>query len=134
LYSYYITLYCNECQINVILKIFKSCYGTSVSLAQPSSSSHLTTANSAHCKSLLYTTRCPNFAMWHCFVLYFKECPTCQPFFYITLHFDNNDTNSYVPSSYVPDFVEDNTTEKVNEHFSTLCNVSGIYALLFNTR
>jgi len=79
-------------------------------------------------------TRCPNFATRRCFVLYFKECLTRQPFFYITYHFDNYGTHSEAPSSYVPELIEDNTTEKVTEWLATLYNVSGIYTLHFHNR
>jgi hypothetical protein len=118
---------CNECQFRVIFKFLKSCYSNAVSLTQLSSNSHLITANSARCKSSLYITRCPNFAMWRCFVVYFKECLTLQPFFYIIRHFDNYGTHSDAPSSYMPEFIEDNTTEKVKERLATLCNVSAYW-------
>ena len=124
---------CNEYQIHVIFKFLKSYYGTAVSLTQLSSNSHHITANSAHCKYLLYITRCPNFAMRHCFVLYFQECLTRQPFFNITRHFDNNETHSDAPSSYVPEFIKDITTEKVTERLAILCNVSGVCTLPFDT-
>jgi hypothetical protein len=67
------------------------------------------------------------------FVLCFKECLTRQPFSYMTRHFDN-DTHSAAPSSYVPEFVEDNSTGKVTERLAKLCNVSDIYALPFGNR
>ena len=88
-----------------MFKFLKACYGSTFGLTQLSSNRHLNTASSACCKTLLYITGCPNFVMWHCFVLYCKECLTRQPFFYITRHFENNATHSGAPSSYVPRFL-----------------------------
>jgi hypothetical protein len=49
----------------------------------------------------------------------------------MTRHLDYNDTHSAAPSSYVPEFIEDNSTGKV-----TSCNTAmfDIYALPFGNR
>ena len=113
-----------------MFQFVKRCYGTTVSLTQLSSNKHLNTANSACCKSLLYITRCPNFAMWRCLYYIVKNAWLVNCFSCITRHFDNNDTHSVAPSSYVPEFIEDNTTEIETELLVTVCNVSGVYAFL----
>jgi len=45
----------------------------------------------------------------------------------------NITNDSETPSTYVPEFIEEDTIEKVTEQSTTLCNVSGVYTLHSDT-